>query len=743
MKKASLDVLMVFPSGGMFHISNFRFSLGSAYIIAYLRKNGFNADHFTSNEALNVKECVKAITNYNPKIVGFTVYETNYMQCVLISKGLKAVNSNIIIIFGGPTPSVQPNEILESISSVDICVRWEGEETFLELISTLSKQNFNITQVDLNKIKGITFRKNNKINTNPDSNILLSNRFIKNFLDKYPSPYLSKVIPASEAFDTGIITARGCNQNCVYCNCAVISKRNIFFHSIERVIEELIYLSELKHHKRPIPIHDDGFTIKPTRAKIICERIIENNINVPLTCITRCDKVTEDLIDLMKQAGFLSIGFSLESAVPRILRAIGKVNPPESPKNFEKEIEFLEKLKSMTFYAKKIGIISVFISIMVGLPGESIQDAQNTIDMVSQLDIDFYQHNNFHIYKGTPIYKNYKKYGYKIKPIGQKNKIFTNNTFPFDVSKIKLAPKSTREYNSKVIDYDNLKILSFNPKRKNQKPYFDNIIIHSDVIKQALVGWLQENLAINGNIIHIYSNKLKYNQLYEKNATILYNDFSPTTYYECYYWQNSKNTPTLKSGRMITFGEHVGLPIKLKGTYSAIREYKNDLDNTDNLICTDNNPIDTVALYNLLVEISRSEDSFNYLLDSRPLPHFQSICRWTEDQANCQKLETAIISNDDSIRICWHSDPIGKVGTPISNIIQKLRHLREEKAERRNCGGCIKNKTCIKCLFPYPLSSEEYCEYTRKNDTKKPANIINSFNTFKDLLYNPILFYDY
>ena len=46
----------------------------------------------------------------------------------------------------------------------------------------------------------------------------------------------------------------------------------------------------------------------------------------------------------MKQAGFVSIGFSLESAVPRILRTIGKVNPPnkKNSENIEREIEFIE-----------------------------------------------------------------------------------------------------------------------------------------------------------------------------------------------------------------------------------------------------------------------------------------------------------------------------------------------------------------------------------------------------------------
>ncbi|MFX1569101.1 MAG: B12-binding domain-containing radical SAM protein, partial [Promethearchaeota archaeon] len=383
MDRNLLDILMVFPSGGDLYFTNFIYHLGSAYIIAYLRKHDFNAEQFISNESYSVDECVKRILSYSPKIVGFSVYETNYIQCVLLSNCLRKYNSDIIIIFGGPTPSVHSREILDSINSVDICIRGEGEETILELLLNLSDNNYNLIQTELFDINGVTFKIKDQIILNPDRSVLLSNRFIKNFIDKYPSPYLSNVIPISKAFPTGIITARGCNQNCIYCNCAVINKRNIYFHSIERVLEELRYISEYSNFIHPVPINDDTFTIVPTRAEKICEAIIENDLQIPLICTTRCDTVSEELLDLMKQAGFTSIGFSLESAVPRVLKTIGKVTSPETnSQNLEKENLFINKLKTMTTYARKIGIRKVFVSIMVGLPGESIQDAQKTIELI-------------------------------------------------------------------------------------------------------------------------------------------------------------------------------------------------------------------------------------------------------------------------------------------------------------------------------------------------------------------------
>ncbi|MFX1311571.1 MAG: B12-binding domain-containing radical SAM protein [Promethearchaeota archaeon] len=738
-----IDILMIFPSGGDVFYKNFKYHLGSAYIIAYLRKHGYSAEQFVTEDSFNVKETINKIIRIVPKIVGFSVYESNYMQCVLLANGLKAYNSDIIIIFGGPTPSVYSKQILKSINSVDICVRQEGEEVLVDLLSALSKTNFTLNPVSLFRIKGITFRNENKIIKNSDSNILYSNRFTKNYLDKYPSPYLSKVIPTSNAVFTGIITARGCNQNCTYCNCAILSKRNIFFHSINRVIEELTYLSKYKRFLVPVPIYDDTFTIVPSRAKKICEAIIKNNIELPLLCITRCDKISEKLLVLMKKAGFNSVGFSLESAVPRVLRAIGKVNPPQiGYSNYEKEIEFIKKLKYMTSYAKKIGIKKVFTSIMVGLPGETIQDAQKTIEFVKQLDIDYYSHNFLYIYKGTPLYRNRKKYKYKITAVGKKNKIITWNNFPFDVYKIKLADKSNKIQNSKIIDYNTLKILSLNLKRKKAKSFFDNVIIISDIIKPSLVKWMQENLAINGTIIHIYSNKLKFLKYHKRNEATLYNEFSPSKCYECYYRENSDHFSIFKSGRMALYREEIGIPIKINFTSSTLYDYKKGTPNMQYFISQDREINDIKTLYDLLLEISKSGDSFNYLLDSRPLPQFQDICRWTVDQANCHKLETAIVSDDDTIRICWHSTPVGKIDESFLDINRNIQRLKDELIDRRNCSGCNKNDTCVKCLFPSPLSPKEYCKYKNMFDTEKPAKLINIFNLIKDFLFKPINLYD-
>jgi len=85
-------------------------------------------------------------------------------------------------------------------------------------------------------------------------------------------------------------------------------------------MEELEYIASINLTNEAVTFFDDAFTLMPNRAKTICERINSSKIKRPLKCITRYDKVDKELLDLMKAAGFVSIGFSLESATPHVLR---------------------------------------------------------------------------------------------------------------------------------------------------------------------------------------------------------------------------------------------------------------------------------------------------------------------------------------------------------------------------------------------------------------------------------------
>lgn len=733
--RSNTNVVMVFPSNKSNLSPSLIHNLGAAYIVAYLAKEGIGAIQLTSEKNVNLLHCINEILEYKPKIVGFTVYNSNYLQCMLIAREIKRLKPKTIVVCGGATASVSSEIILQENPSIDICVRREGEEVFTEVVKKLASEKYNLSKVNLDNIKGISFRRGGEIFKNDDSNVLISNRSIENYLDSYPSPYISKILPASEAFEAGVITARGCNQHCTYCNCAALSNRNIFFHSVDRVISELDFLGRNQKQKRPIPIHDDAFTLLPNRARKICENIISSGIKIQLRCITRCDLISEDLLDLMKEAGFISIGFSLESAVPRVLRTIGKVHPPEDipSKSLDKERNFINELRRMTSYSKKIGMNPVFVSIMVGLPGETPVDAQRTIDMVRDLDIDFYTHNILSIYRGTPLYSKYKNYGYRIEYLGE-NKIFQKSIHPYNVEqKIKMAKNSVSIKQNLISNQEKMKIIALSIKRKTRENFFNNVILLSNEIHKDLIIWLQKVISLNGNIIQIYTGRERMLKNVDQNISMLYKHYSPTLVYKSYYVDRTGSNLVSLSLKDIDniYHEDDGF-IKLINTKQALTIYDDQKVYLRNTICVDRKKKDTMALHKLLCNISKDNDIDRKFLNKSPYPFFLNLCKWTRNIANCITMETAIIRDNNTIQICWYGNSIGEVGMSMSELSINLDQLSRKTYKERRCGECSEVERCIKCNSPFPITAAEFCYYKRNYDTDYSASQLIAFDLIKD-----------
>ena len=145
--------------------------------------------------------------------------------------------------------------------------------------------------------------------------------------------------------------------------------------------------SNARENHFPVAIFDDAFTLVPPRAKALCKAIADRKLKLALSCITRADTVDEELIELMQEAGFGSIAFGLESAVPSVLRATGKVRPPDwHDPDLAPERQFLERVRNSVLLAKKYGF-KVGVSIILGLPTETPADGAETLRFVKNFPL--------------------------------------------------------------------------------------------------------------------------------------------------------------------------------------------------------------------------------------------------------------------------------------------------------------------------------------------------------------------
>jgi radical SAM superfamily enzyme YgiQ (UPF0313 family) len=150
---------------------------------------------------------------------------------------------------------------------------------------------------------------------------------------------------------------------------------------------------------REIHIEDDGFSTDLSRAKEICRQIIIRNLNVPWTLKNgiRVDRVDPELLELMKQAGCYQVAYGIESGNQSVLNGVGK--------NIT-----LNQVQKAVNMAKRVGL-ETYGFFMLGLPGETEETLQDTINFALELDMDIVKFSIFTPLPGTPLFEQWQANG--------------------------------------------------------------------------------------------------------------------------------------------------------------------------------------------------------------------------------------------------------------------------------------------------------------------------------------------
>ncbi|MFH1622157.1 MAG: radical SAM protein [Candidatus Omnitrophota bacterium] len=734
------SILFVYPELIDFNFLEPVFShhLGVGYILGYLRQKGIQASQFIYQEPLSLRGLTSRILKQNPKIVGFTCDDANYYFTKIISLNLKRENPNLIILFGGPTATFSDEMIMRDNPAIDICVRGEGEITTYELIKHLQSGS------DINNIPGITYRFGSKLVRTADRPLINSGIKGKE-LDILPSPYLNNLLPLDGSY--GILTARGCVFRCVYCNYSAMSRWTIRYHSEERIIAELKAMQDNFEREnrdvedRWVPIYDDNFTLNMERSKRLCRIIIEERINLRFWTNTRADRVDRELLLLMKQSGFESLNFGLESAVPRVLRNIRKLRASLKllqKDNLALEKQFVEKVKTSVRLAKKVGLKPT-VSIILGLPGATIEDDKKTIEFVRKLKVEAYAHDFLVIYAGTELFDTYKKFGLKIKSNPALLPFYTEHSY--DVYKIPEMNNSIATL-YEIVRLEKAMRLITGEYADREHCGYPNIIFNNQKVTEKRIRWL-ERIIFLGPIILFEKNNFN-KTIDRKNIDLLisaglpittifflaplnnksHNSFysgSASDRYQIGYFKmmmtNKRGPfPTLLSLECCSFADYrqnsLIFPQKTGGVAKKVVFYLHNSKSVDMLTELFSSP-NKLVLEGMLAK----QDCF-----------FMDECRWSSRDCPAVKFLRAIVGRDDKIRPCSNGGTIAKVGEESLEIIKRLRLRWRDEKKKRGCKKCPVRKSCSKCLFPYPMDTKEYCRVRRK-----AANIDKIFQILEAL----------
>ena len=651
MTLSGCPVLFVMAPGGT--TRRFPEHLGTAFLRTVLIRAGIASQQYMPEEKPGLIEFASTLRELRPRFVGFTVYEANLRVSRAMVETVREAIPDCIVAVGGPNATFTPEETLDLLGA-DLCLRGAGEGTIVSLVERiLGSDSDSRILARLQDVPNLVLRGEDGSTQHTRLEDLSSfpARYFAS-LDDIPSPFRSGVVSSA---DIGYLTARGCNQHCTYCSFAAVSCHRVAFHSVERVLDDLAALEALSLRApgrfNYVFIFDDSFTLVPERARRICEGLIERGIRLSLRCETRGDRVTPDLLRLMRRAGFIAVAFGLESAVPHVLRAIGKVCAPDSvgdPK-FERERQYLESFRRSVESAKRCGL-AVQVSVMAGLPADSVAGFRTTLKFVSDLGVDNYAHNVLSVAPGTPMYQGRRALG--LEAFREPRTAIWRTIHPFNASEVVPLAHSydhLLKWNGAQAVSDALCGRSGSGDRAESVA---SVVIHGRPRSWHLGVWLRRVLAINGLVVAFEDSR---EEAAEWRAFL--------TEYRVPFGDVCVLVPSA-SGRPASFdalsgpGEH---QIRFFSTCSVDLAYA---------------PVEVDEAGNCAVSVwlASSPDARTELPAGWGCPlvgpglQITDSCRIGIESPRCLRPRVLHVDSEGRVRACWHGPILGVVGDGLAEI---------------------------------------------------------------------------
>jgi len=363
-----------------------------AYATGVLDKNGFKVELIDAvAKNWSKTDTVKFTQIFKPNLIVVDTSTPSIYNDVEVATKIKKTLPSVHINLVNTHPSRVPDETFGLSKYINSICRGEFDYTVLDLAKAIE------TNKSLKTIPGLSFRENGKITHNKNREL------IKN-LDELPfvSEVYKKYLNIKDYFYASlkypqitILTARGCPNNCSFCN--IPFKKSYRVRSIENVVEEFEFIQNELPEVKEIMVEDDTFPVSKKRTIGLCELMMKKEIKLSWSCNARVD-TDFNVLKRMKEAGcrLLCVGF--ESPTQKVLDNIHKRTTKE------RQIQFMRD-------TRKVGLL-VNGCIMVGLPGDTRDTIRETIEFAKELNPDTLQVYPLYAYPGTELWEWGEKNGY-------------------------------------------------------------------------------------------------------------------------------------------------------------------------------------------------------------------------------------------------------------------------------------------------------------------------------------------
>ena len=287
------------------------YPLGIGFLGTVLKQNGHDIRIFDQNvEGIEDSHFFKALTEFQPQVVGFSVITPNYPVARRQMRELRQRFPDIRIIAGGIHASLFPEDLV--VDGADAVVLGEGESLIEELVCRLGDGR------DLSDLQGVVFR-------NGDGQFIRTQGWSQiSQLDTLP--FVDRGLYNLPRYTHhSMLASRGCPHHCAFCcnYTGTIRNDGVAIRWHEKVIDEMQHLRDT-FGAREIFFADDIFLLRKQDIRQFCQACAARDLGVTWIGQMRADRVDDGIAAGMAQAGCQRIYFGVESGSEQILRAAKK-----------------------------------------------------------------------------------------------------------------------------------------------------------------------------------------------------------------------------------------------------------------------------------------------------------------------------------------------------------------------------------------------------------------------------------
>jgi anaerobic magnesium-protoporphyrin IX monomethyl ester cyclase len=295
-------------------------NLGMGYLAAVLQRHG------CAVELIDVRDggekIAARLAARQPLVVGFSlIFQFFLPQFREVAQQLRAAGITSHFTIGGHYPSLCHDELLTNFPEIDSVVRFEGEETLIELVDRLNAGQ------EWRDVDGIAYLKGADV-------VTTQARPLVQDLDSLPFPYRPYGPEHIGGFPTlPLLASRGCIRRCSFCSIHTFYRtapgKVVRVRQPEKIIEEMLHLYR-QHGVRVFLFQDDDFPLWGKKGRRWAEELVARmhdsglaeKVIWKISC--RAEYVEPDLFQAMREAGLFLVYMGIESGVNQGLEILFK-----------------------------------------------------------------------------------------------------------------------------------------------------------------------------------------------------------------------------------------------------------------------------------------------------------------------------------------------------------------------------------------------------------------------------------